>query len=213
MWQGVRGAQATLWGWHQVRLGRDPKAGLGAHKARHALGDQSGMGTAIMQTLPSQNPTYQIRMVMMRTAASTKKAKIPRDTRMAIFSRESLWSGREGLSQPRDAAGGPCCKFLGIPDTHRHGARDPSHNCLWAVPTPAHHLQFYSLMGSGLGAWEGSSARLSRLASIVVSSLAAVAGSGSTEGMQITHPKSWVAPQGPTKMSKGCPCAPGVPQA
>lgn len=57
-------------------------------------------------------------------------------------------------------------------------------------------------MGSGLGAWEGSSARLSRLASVVVSSLAAVAKSGKTEGVGNTHLKAWAASQGPPERSK-----------
>lgn len=169
---------------------------------------------------------------MTRTAARTKKAKIPRDTRTAVFSRGSLWSGAERLSWPREchspwAPDGPYCKLLDTPPPQPHtgmGQETPpitlSHTCaeagssLQAVPTPAHHLQLYSLMGSGLGAWEGSSARLSRLVSVVVSSLATVAGSGRTGETGITHPKSWAAPQGPTERSKeGCPCAPGVSQA
>lgn len=41
------------------------------------------------------NPTYQMSMAMTRTAARTKKAKIPRETRMVVFSRGSLRSGTE----------------------------------------------------------------------------------------------------------------------
>lgn len=141
-----------------------------------------------------------------------------------IWDRETVMA--EGCHSPW-APGGPYCKLLDTAAPQPHTGRGQetcpitlSHtcseagSCLQAVPTLAHHLQVYSLMGSGLGAWEGSSARLSRLVSVVVSSLATVAGSGRTGETGITHPKSWAAPQRPTERSKeGRPCAPGVSQA
>lgn len=74
---------------HQVCFGRDPRAGLGDHRALHAE-DSGWDGDGNHTAPPSQNPAYQMRMVMTRTAARTKKAKIPRDTRTAIFSKGSL---------------------------------------------------------------------------------------------------------------------------
>lgn len=70
-----------------------------------------------------------------------------------------------------------------------------------AQPGPAaRHPRLYSLMGSGLGAWEGSSARLSRLVSVVVSSLAVVTRSARTEQVRDTHPTAWAAPRDQRRM-------------
>lgn len=100
----------------------------------------------------------------------------------------AVWDRK--LSRPRDATD---------PGTRR----GPSSQVLGPAPTPVpnltHDPQLYSLMGSGLGACEGSSARLSRLASVVVPSLAVAAGSGRAAGLGISHPKSWVALQGGVK--------------
>jgi len=116
----------------------------------------------------------------------------------AVWDREAVTAkGCHSLRHPGDPIARSCTPST--PATHGYGARDPSHysqphmpragRWLRAVPAPACHPHLYSLMGSGLGAWEGSSARLSRLVSVVVSSLAVVAGSGRTERMGITHPK------------------------
>lgn len=151
------GPQHRAWGTWGARAGvSGARAGWGQHSC-------------------SQHPAYQMRMVMTRTAARMKKAKIPRETRMAIFSRGSLRSGTgncHGRGTPRTLALG---EVLGPAPTPVPGlARDP---------------QLYSLMGSGLGAGEGSSARLSRLASVVVPSLAVVARSARAAGLGISHPK------------------------
>ena len=79
--------------------------------------------------------------------------------------------------------------------------RDPAAR-LWDL-LPPHNSQLYSLMGSGLGACEGSSARLPRLTSVVVSSLTMVAGSGRAEGLGISPPQIMGCMAGRTK--EGCP--------
>lgn len=112
---------------------RDPRAGLRDHRALHAEG--SGWdGDSNHTAPPSPNPAYQMRMVMTRTAARMKKAKIPRDTRTAVFSKGSLPSGTERLSQLRDvtvpSTWGTLWKATGdshSPVTHGLGARDSSH--------------------------------------------------------------------------------------
>lgn len=115
---------------HQVCFGRDPGTGLGALHAEGSGWDGDSTHTAS----PSQNPAYQMRMVMTRTAARMKKAKIPRDTRTAIFSKGSLRSGTERLSQLRDATVPSTWGTLWQAPGHssslatlRYGARDPSH--------------------------------------------------------------------------------------
>lgn len=106
-----------------------------------------------------------------------------------------------------------------LPITLSHSCAQAG-SCLQAVPTPTHQPQLYSLMGSGLGAWEGSSARLSRLASVVVSSLAVVARSGrmgdrkhSTKSMgstpgnhRVEQRRMPLCPRGPTspEVPTGC---------
>lgn len=96
MCQGGKGNMNHLMGLASSLFGQGPQSRAGGTWSTPCYGfrDQSGMGAEITQTYASQNPTYQMRMVMTRTAASTKKAKIPRDTRMAIFSRGSLRAGQ-----------------------------------------------------------------------------------------------------------------------
>lgn len=69
-------------------------------------------------------------------------------------------------------------------------------------------------MGSGLGACEGSSARLPRLTSVVVSSLTMVAGSVKAKGLGISPPRIMSSMAGRSKegalghrvlVDQGCP--------